>query len=370
MENKHFVEIVDKFVSNRMNYDGQYADNELRKLIEDVTGELFGRIPSDGIDRELIVSEVYNKKKRLGLIQPLLDDPDVNEIMINGTDGIYIERAGDLAEYDKRYSDRDALFNNVQTMLSWANRTVNESSPIVDARLQRGYRINVVLPPVAINGPIVTIRKFRDEIFTMEDLISNGTLSHKQSAYMIDCVRMRKNIIISGATSSGKTTFLNVLAGFIQNTKRIITVEDTAELKLCQPNVVRLETRNSNTEGKGEIRMRQLIKAALRMRPDHLIIGEVRDESSLDMLTALCTGHEGSMSTVHANSAKDALLRLETLALWEGHVSSRAIRQMIVSGIHVIVQLTRDDKARRKVKEIVEVIGYEDDKIATSNVIV
>lgn len=368
MENKHFIEIVDKYVSNRMNYDGQYADSELRRLIEDVTRELFGRIPSDGIDIELIISEVYNKKKRLGLIQTLLDDPDVNEIMINGTDGIYIERTGELVEYNKRYSDKDALFNNVQTMLSWANRTVNESNPIVDARLQRGYRINVVLPPVAINGPIVTVRKFRDTLFTMDDLVSKGTLTQNQADYMIKCVRLRKSIVISGATSSGKTTFLNVLAGFIPDTKRIITVEDTAELKLCQPNVVRLETRNSNTEGKGEIRMRQLIKAALRMRPDHLIVGEVRDESSLDMLTALCTGHDGSMSTVHANSAKDALLRLETMALWEGHVSSGAIKQMIVSGIHVIVQLARDDKSHRVVKEIVEVIGYKDGKIITSQV--
>lgn len=368
MDNKHYVEIVDKFVSGRMNYDGQYADSELRSLIDDVATEVFGRIPAEGVDRELIVSEVYNKKKRLGMIQPLLDDPSVNEIMINGTDGIYIERGGELVLYPKRYSDKDALFNNIQTMLSWANRTVNESNPIVDARLANGSRVNVVLPPVAINGPIVTVRKFRDDNFTMEDLIANGTLTRLQADYLINCVHARKNIIISGATSSGKTTFLNVLAGFIPENRRIITVEDTAELRLCQPDIVRLETRNANTEGKGEIRMRQLIKAALRMRPDHLIVGEVRDESSLDMLTALCTGHEGSMSTAHANSAADVLLRLETMALWEGHVSSAAIRQMIVSGIHVIVQLARDERARRFVREIAEVRGYEEGKIIIGQV--
>ena len=215
MDNKHYVEIVDKFVSSRMNYDGQYADSELRNLIDDVATEVFGRIPAEGVDRELIASEVYNKKKRLGMIQPLLDDPSVNEIMINGTDGIYIERGGELVLYPKRYSDKDALFNNIQTMLSWANRTVNESNPIVDARLANGSRVNVVLPPVAINGPIVTVRKFRDDNFTMEDLIANGTLTRLQADYLINCVHARKNIIISGATSSGKTTFLNVLAGFI-----------------------------------------------------------------------------------------------------------------------------------------------------------
>lgn len=363
MNNKYFTEIVDSYVAGRMDMTKQYTDSELKELIQQVALELFERIPIGVVNPEAVTTEVYNNKKKSGLIQPLLDDDTVNEIMINGTDGIYVEKSGTLIEYGVRYSDKDALFNTVQMMLSWANRTVNESNPIVDARLANGSRINVVLPPVAVNGPIVTVRKFRDTQFTMEDFIARGMLSRSQSQYLIQCIAHRKNIIISGATSSGKTTFLNVLAGYIPITKRIITVEDTVELRLTQPNVVRLETRNANTEGRGEIRMRDLIKAALRMRPDHLIIGEVRDESALDMLTALCTGHDGSMSTAHANSAADVLLRLETMALWEGHVSSTAIKQMIVSGVHVVVQLDRTESSERIVREIVEVVGYEDGKI-------
>ena len=290
----------------------------------------------------------------MGLIQPLMEDPSVNEIMINGTDGIFMEKNGNLYEYEERYKNKEELFNGIQSMLAWANRTVNESSPIVDARLSGGARINVVLNPVAINGPIVTIRKFSEKQYTMQDLIQNGTLSEELAAYLIHAVESRKSIIISGGTSSGKTTFLNVLASYIPEDKRIITIEDSAELKLYQKNVVRLETRNANTEGHGEIKMRALIKAALRMRPDRLIIGEVRDESALDMLAALCTGHSGSMSTVHANSAEDVLLRLETLALWEGHVSNTAIRHMIASGIDCIVYLARTEKGRF-VQEVSEV---------------
>lgn len=370
MDNKHLIEIIDSYVSDKMDLNKLYSDSELRSLIYHVTSKLLRRIPCDEQDRDFIIEEVYNRKKKMGLIQPLLDDETVNEIMINGTDGIYIEKNGLLTQYTQRYDDKEVLFNNVQTMLSWANRTVNESNPIVDARLADGSRINVVLPPVAVNGPIVTVRKFREKKFTMEDLICLGTITVKQAEYLKQCVYKRKNIIISGATSSGKTSFLNVLASFIPDTKRIITVEDTVELRLAQPNVVRLETRNSNTEGRGEVRMRQLIKTALRMRPDHLIVGEVRDESSLDMLTALCTGHDGSMSTAHANSAADVLLRLETMALWEGHVSSAAIKQMIVSGVHVIVQLARDSSSRRVVREIAEVCGFEDGKINLKQVTV
>lgn len=270
------------------------------------------------------------------------------------SDGIFIEKDGALLECEERYRNKDELFHTIQSMLSWANRAVNESSPIVDARLSSGARINVVLNPVAINGPIVTIRKFAQRQYTMEDFIANRTLTQEMADYLKHAVSERKSILVSGGTSSGKTTFLNMLAFFIPADKRIVTIEDSAELRLPHRNVVRLETRNANTEGQGEIKMRALIKTALRMRPDRLIIGEVRDESALDLLTAMCTGHNGSMSTIHANSAEDTLVRLETMALWEGHINSTAIRRMIVSGVDLIVFLERSEEGRF-VKELAEV---------------
>lgn len=345
-----------------MDMTREYSDGELRKLIDSCIEELEKKIPMIRINRNNILTDVFNGRRRMGIIQPLMDNPDVNEIMINGTDGIFAEEGGALYEYTERYKSKEELFNSIQTMLSWANRTVNESSPIVDARLSTGARINVVLNPVAINGPIVTIRKFAEKQYTLEDFVQNGTVTAQIAAYLNHAVEKRKSIIISGGTSSGKTTFLNVLSSLISENSRIITIEDSAELKLCQKNVVRLETRNPNTEGRGEIKMRALIKTALRMRPDRILIGEVRDESALDMLTAMCTGHTGCMSTVHANSAGDVLVRIETLSLWEGHVSSQAIRQMIVSGIDIIVYLERTADARA-VREISEVRDLYENQI-------
>jgi pilus assembly protein CpaF len=260
---------------------------------------------------------------------------------------------------ESRYTDVMQLFNVIQAMVSWVNRSVNESSPIVDARLADGSRVNIVLRPVAINGPVVTIRKFSEKSFTMEDFLENRTLSKDEADFLADCVRAGVNIFVSGGTSSGKTTFLNVLSGYIGFEERVITVEDSAELRLPQPNIVRLETKNSNSEGKGEIGMRKLIKTALRMRPDRIIVGEVRDESALDMLQAMCTGHDGSMSTAHANSAQDTLTRIETMALWEGNISGEAIRKQIASGLDLIVHLKRDFAKGRRVAEIAEVVGCD-----------
>lgn len=362
VEQKHIVEIIDRNVCAKMDMTREYGDAELKQLIVSCMDELERRIPGLIYHRDEVQAKVYNGRRRLGIIQPLLDDPEINEIMINGTDGIYIERNGRLECYSERYTDKEKLFHIIQIMASWANRTVNESNPIVDARLSDGSRMNVVLNPVAINGPAVTIRKFAEQAFTMEYLIRTGSIRAETAEYLKSAVSERKNIIISGGTSSGKTTFLNVLAGFIPQDQRIVSIEDSAELKLTQPNMIRMEMRNANTEGKGEIKMRTLIKTALRMRPDRLLIGEVRDESALDMLTALCTGHDGSMSTAHANSAADLLVRLETMALWEGHVSSWAIKRMIASGVHLIVHLQRDG-IHRSVKEIAEVCGFEKDEI-------
>ncbi len=357
LDSRHLIEIVDRNLCSRMDLSKNYSDKELKDLIDACLEDLEKRIPMIQLDRETIAAAVYNGRRRLGLIQPFLEDPAVNEIMINGTDGIFVERDGVLERCEARFHDKDKLFNLIQTMIAWVNRTVNESNPIVDARLMNGSRVHAVLPPIAINGPVITIRKFAEQPFTMERLLENGTLTPGQAVYLEEAVVGRKNILIGGGTSSGKTTFMNMLAAYIPDDQRILTIEDSAELRLTQSNVVRLETRNANTEGRGEIKMRALIKAALRMRPDRLVIGEVRDESALEMLTALCTGHEGCMSTAHANSCRDMLTRLETMALWEGHISSEAIRQMIVSGVHILVHLAREG-TRRRVREICEIDGF------------
>lgn len=358
IDEKQLAEVVNKKLSQRMDMTREYSDAELKKLIGLCVEKILGKIPQTDINPQRLATEVFNSRRRMGIIQPFMENPNVNEIMINGTDGIFIEINGMTEDAGVRYNSKEELFHNIQTMLSQSNRTVSESNPIADAVLPGGARINVVLNPVAVNGPIVTIRKFTKQQYTIEDFIRNGTLTAEMAEYVKNAVLEGKSIIISGSTSSGKTTFLNMLAGFIPIGMRIITIEDSAELSIRHNNTVRLETRNANTEGTGEIKMRALIKTALRMRPDRLLIGEVRDESSLELLTAMCTGHRGSMSTIHANSAKDTLVRLETMALWEGHVHSEAIRRMIISGVDIVVYLERTEKGRF-VKEIAEVCKDE-----------
>ena len=346
-----------------MDMTREYSDIELKRLIVECVDSLLTKIPMVSVDRKHLVEEVFNGRRRTGIIQPFLEDDTINEIMINGTEGIFVEKDGDLVDSGIRYSNKEDIFHNIYTMLSWSNRVVNESNPIVDARLSGGARINVVLDPVAINGPIVTIRKFTKKQYTIEDFINNGTITVDMARFLEKSILDGKSIVVSGGTSSGKTTFLNMLSGIIPENKRIIVIEDSAELTIKKPNIVRLETREANTQGKGEIKMRALIKTALRMRPDRLIIGEVRDESALELLTAMCTGHKGSMATIHANSAKDTLVRLETMALWEGHVHSEAIKRMIISGVDIIVFLERNENGRM-VKEVAEVVKSEQKDIA------
>lgn len=360
---KYLVDIVDQYVNSKMDLTRDYSDYEMKTLIGGCVDSLAKRIPMSLEMREDILTRVFNSKRKLGILQPLLEDVTINEIMINGTDNIFVERNGVMELVKERFNSKDRLFNLVQTIVSRVNRTVNESNPIVDARLEDGSRINVVLYPVAINGPVVTIRKFSDKPFTMEKLVEIGSITREESEFLIKAVKSRMNIFVSGGTSTGKTTFLNVISTYIDKDERIVTIEDSAELMLAHANIVRLETRDKNSEGKGEISMRQLIKASLRMRPDRLIVGEVRDESALDMLVALNSGHDGSMSTGHANSPSDLLVRLETLALWEGNVSSEAIKRQIASGIDLIVHLKRNPVMERKVAEIVEVCMYKDGDI-------
>lgn len=311
-----------------------------------------------------ILDRVFNSIKRLDVLQPLIDDKSISEIMINGCDNIFVEQNGKIKKLDMKFESVESLNNIIQKIVSTVNRSVNESNPIVDARLKDGSRVNIVLPPVALNGPIVTIRKFPDSPFTMEKMIEIGSISKEAADFLNKLVIAKYNIFISGGTGSGKTTFLNVLSNYIPNDERIITIEDSAELQIKSvQNLVSLETRNKNTEGKGEISIRDLIKSSLRMRPDRVVVGEVRGAEALDMLQAMNTGHDGSLSTGHANSAIDMLSRLETMVLTGAEFPISAIRKQIASAIDIIIQIGRIRDKSRKVLQISEVLGVEDGEI-------
>ena len=325
---RYLVDIVDQYVNSKMDLTREYSDYELKALIGGCVEKLAKRIPMSLEMREEILLRVFNSKRKLGILQPLLEDVTINEIMINGTDAIFVERNGVMEAVKERFDSKDKLFNLVQNIVSRVNRTVNESNPIVDARLEDGSRINVVLHPVAINGPVVTIRKFSDKPFTMEKLVDIGSITLEEAEFLIKAVRSRMNIFVSGGTSTGKTTFLNVISTYVDKDERIVTIEDSAELMLAHENIVRLETRDKNSEGKGGISMRQLIKASLRMRPDRLIVGEVRDESALGCWLHN-SGHDGSMSTGLRQFASDCCRR--DPSLWEE--TSSAIKRQMASGI-------------------------------------
>ncbi|MBE5860609.1 MAG: CpaF family protein [Butyrivibrio sp.] len=301
--------------------------------------------------------DIFYSIRKLDVLQNLVDDKDVTEIMVNGTDNIFVEKNGRLSRYDMHFESKEKLEDVIQQIVSKCNRVVNESSPIVDARLENGSRVNVVLSPVALNGPIVTIRRFPDSPINMKKLIEIGSIPADVSAFLQKLVVAGYNIFISGGTGSGKTTFLNALSDSIPRDERVITIEDNAELQILHvPNLVRLETRNANVEGCKEITVRDLIKSSLRMRPDRLIVGEVRGEECIDMLQAMNTGHI-SMSTGHANSSKDMLSRLETMVLMGMELPLPAVRGQIASGIDIIVQLGRLRDKTRKLLEVSEVTG-------------
>ncbi len=308
--------------------------------------------------------ELFNTFRKLDILQEFLEDDEITEVMINGTQHIFYEKAGQLFLSDKRFASREKLEDVIQQIVSASNRVVNEVSPIVDARLADGSRVNVVLYPVAINGPAVTIRKFSKQGITMEQLIKWGSVSPEIDRFLRKLVIAGYNIFISGGTGSGKTTFLNALSQYIPKDERIITIEDNAELRLQGiQNLVRLEARNANLEGKGAITIRDLIKSALRMRPNRIIVGEIRSEEAIDMLQALNTGHSGSLSTGHANSPEDMLSRIETMVLMGMEVPLSAIQRQIASGIDLIVHVGRLRDKSRKVLEITEVIGYQQERI-------
>lgn len=329
------------------------------KLLSTISEEVLSEDRKEYIrlrERKQLRRNVFNSIRRMDVLQDLLEDEEITEIMVNGAKRIFVEKGGRLIETGREFSSKEKLEEIIQQIASKGNRIVNETSPILDVRLEDGSRVNVVLPPIAIDGPVVTIRRFPKEALTMNRLIELGAITQEAADFLEKLVRARYNIFISGGTGAGKTTFLNILSGFIPKEERVITIEDSAELQIQHvKNLVRLESRNENIEGENEVTIRELIRSALRMRPDRVVVGEVRDEVAIDMLQAMNTGHDGSLSTGHANSALDMLNRLETLVLMGLDIPVSAIRGQIASAIDIIVHLGRLRDSSRKVLEIDEV---------------
>jgi pilus assembly protein CpaF len=335
---------------------------ELRVLVEKLIGE--EHLGLSDAERNLLVQDVQNEVIGLGPIEPLLADPTVSDILVNGCAEVYVERAGRLELTGIHFNDDRHLLKIIERIVSRIGRRVDESSPMVDARLPDGSRVNAVIAPLALDGPVLSIRRFAVIPLALKDIVANGSLSEEMAQIIAALVTAKTNILISGGTGSGKTTLLNIMSAFIPDNERIITIEDAAELQLQQPHVVRLETRPVNIEGKGEVTQRMLVSNSLRMRPDRIVLGEVRGAEVLDMLQAMNTGHEGSMTTVHANGPRDALTRLENMIGMAGlNVAPRALRQQIVSAISVVIQVARLPDGKRKVVSIQEITGMEGDMI-------
>jgi pilus assembly protein CpaF len=328
-------------------------------------------IPLSQVERESLIVDIQHETFGLGPLEPLLSDPDISDILVNRYNQVYVEKFGKLHQIDVLFRDDNHLLQIIDRIVSKVGRRVDESSPYVDARLPDGSRVNAIIPPLALDGPVLSIRRFGVEPLKMSDVINYGSLTKNMGLVLEGCVRTRINLLISGGTGTGKTTLLNILSEFIPPDERILTIEDSAELILKQEHVVRLETRPPNIEGKGEVNQRDLVKNALRMRPDRIILGEVRGGESLDMLQAMNTGHDGSLSTIHANSSRDALARLGTMVLMSGlDLPERAIREQIGSAIHVVMQLARFADGTRKVISISEITGMEGNTIVMQDIFI
>lgn len=351
---------LQEMVHQRLDMSTELSDEAIGDVIDEVIMEKSRNMYMSSVTKLTLRQELFNAIRRLDLLQELIDDKSVSEIMVNGADSIFYERNGKIYTWDRHFESREKLEDVIQQIVSRSNRQVNESVPIVDARLSDGSRVNVVLDPVALNGPILTIRKFPEEAITMEKLIEWESLSQEASDYLKILVQAGYNIFISGATSTGKTTFLNVLADYIPKTERVITIEDSAELQLHDiANLVRMEVRQADAEGVSSVTLRDLIKASLRMRPDRIIVGEVRGPEALDMIQSMNTGHDGSLSTGHANSPEDMLSRIETMILMGSDMPLPAIRKQIASSIDIIIQLGRLRDRSRRVTEITEVLSCD-----------
>ena len=365
---KELVERMDikRMATSRIEHDelGKKALETLEKIVHDV----HKRLPP-GLLPETLVQEVYDEALRLGPLETLLADDDVTEIMVNGHHQIYVEKKGKLVLTDLTFMDDTSVLAIIERIVSPIGRRIDESQPYVDARLPDGSRVNAIIHPLSLTGPCLTIRKFSRDPFTVQDMINFGTLTQGAADFLNICVKLRKNIVVSGGTGSGKTTFLNVLSSYLPEADRIVTIEDAAELRLTQPHVVRLESRPPNIEGKGAIAIRDLVRNALRMRPDRVVVGECRGGESLDMLQAMNTGHDGSLTTVHANAPRDVVSRLETMVLMSGmDLPIRAIREQIASAVHMIVHESRLSDGTRKITRITEVLGLEGDQVVMQDI--
>ena len=356
-------------ITSRIDFSREVPDREVLDMID---SQLTLDAPPELLlftleDKKKLRQDLFHSIRRLDVLQDLLEDTEVTEIMVNGPDKIFVEKAGELFPYPGGFSSAEKLEDVIQQIVGAANRVVNTASPIVDCRLQNGDRVNVVLAPAAVNGPILTIRRFPEQPITMEDLIRFGSVSEEIAEFLGRCVRAGLNIFISGGTGSGKTTFLNVLSDCVDPRERVITIEDNAELQIRHiPNLVQMEARNANVEGCRPISIRDLIKASLRMRPDRIIVGEVRGPEAIDMIQAMNTGHDGSMSTGHANSAADMISRLETMILMGMDLPVSAARGQLASALDLIVHLGRLRDRSRKLLEITEVLGIDNGQLALS----
>jgi pilus assembly protein CpaF len=354
----------------RENEHQSVEDNEeqIKNLIKSLLDE---EVTLSRVEKIHLAEELLDEVIGFGPITALLNDPNISEIMVNGPEQIYAERKGRLEKVNTVFRDNEHVLHIIEKIVAPLGRRIDESCPMVDARLPDGSRVNAIIPPVALNGPTITIRKFAKDPFTIEDLIRFGTLTVEMAKFLEACVKARLNVVVSGGTGSGKTTFLNCLSSFIPVDERIITIEDAAELQLRQPHVVSLETRPANIEGKGSVTIRDLVRNSLRMRPNRIIVGEVRGGEALDMLQAMNTGHDGSLTTGHANSPRDMLSRLETMVLMAGmDLPVRAIREQIASAIDLIVQQSRMKDGSRKITHLTEVLGLEGDTIVTQDIFI
>jgi pilus assembly protein CpaF len=364
-------ELLKRMNLRNMSLSGANASEVVRQAgdtIRAILTEHRQRIPS-GINVELMETELLHEAVSLGPLDPLLKITEITEIMVNGAQRIYVEKKGRLYRTDMMFADDSQLLTIIERIVAPLGRRIDESQPMVDARLSDGSRVNAIIPPLSLEGPILTIRKFAKEVLGVEALIGFGSLTKEMADFLRLCVLVRKNILISGGTGSGKTTLLNIMSNFLPNEERIITVEDAAELRLAKEHVIRLESRPQNIEGRGEIAIRDLVRNALRMRPDRIVVGECRGGEALDMLQAMNTGHDGSLTTIHANTARDALARLETLVLMAGFdLPLRAIREQVASAITIIVQISRCKDGSRKVMDITEVTGMEGEVITTQEI--
>jgi len=352
-------------------YDATLSDTELEGMVHQRLRELLDEEegPLAAQEKLLIVRQIGDSVLGLGPLEPYIRDPEVTEVMVNNWDTIYVERSGKLYWTGTKFHDEGQLRRTIDKIVAKVGRRVDEASPMVDARLPDGSRVNAIIPPLAIDGPTLTIRKFAADPYQADDLVEFGTMSSSVSKFLEACVRGRINIMVAGGTGAGKTTTLNVLSSFIPDDERIVTIEDAAELKLQQPHVVRLESRPPNIEGKGQVSIRDLVRNSLRMRPDRIVVGEVRDGAALDMLQAMNTGHDGSLATAHSNGPRDSLSRLETMVLMAGvDLPVRAIREQIASAIDLVVHQSRLKDGSRRITHVTEVVGMEGDIITLQGI--